>query len=411
MPSALYRRAACTWLLAALLCAGGANQARSAQTAEVVCDNGVGRFSTEYSTGVTVSVGPVRNAAFSGRACEAKFSWKKEDVVVVPQTAEIDIDVLGADLGVGQPVVAFQTRKTAIDPLAQYDIYTLEKPPRKLRTLTGGSTYRAADTDLDGKVEIWTNDAAAVNGFEGLPLSAIDFPPTIVLRLEHQRVIDVSSEFQSEYDRQIAQLRAQLSPQNLADFKNNDGKLTNRFSLPESQVRALIATKVRILEIVWAYLYSGREDEAWKTLGELWPAADLDRIHAAIANTRTSGVHGNLDGVSQSRPRSRLKHALIYDAQSELAKDDHLSAFSTDTIPQEIVLRRPPPSYTATAVLNTEAVLNLVIDAAGKVRSAKAEGKPDQELIDATVDWKFIPAFKTGHPVACRVRFGVTPYK
>ena len=53
--------------------------------------------------------------------------------------------------------------------------------------------------------------------------------------------------------------------------------------------------------------------------------------------------------------------------------------------------------------------MNLVIDAAGKVRSAKTEGTPDKALIDATADWKFIPAFKDGRPVASRLLLGVIP--
>jgi hypothetical protein len=50
-----------------------------------------------------------------------------------------------------------------------------------------------------------------------------------------------------------------------------------------------------------------------------------------------------------------------------------------------------------------------VIDAAGKVRSAKEEGKTEKDLMNATADWKFIPAFKDGRPVASRLRLGITP--
>jgi hypothetical protein len=414
MPHALYRRTARILLLPASFCALSVvceSQTSSLQTLGALCDNGFGRFSSEFTTGVTVSVGPVKNAAFSGRSCEAKFTWKNEDLVIMPQAAQIDIDVLGSDLGFGTPVVAFQTRKSQIDPLLEYDIYTLAKPPRKLRTLTGGNLYRAADTDLDGKIEIWTNDAAAIDGFEGFPLRAIDIPPTIVLRIEHQRLMDVSSEFQPDYDRQIANLRTELNQQELANFKSNDGKLSNRFSLPADQVRVLTATKIKILEIAWSYLYSGREADAWKTLAELWPASDVDRIRTAIVNARANGMHSRVDGISQSPSHFHKKHTLIYEAVLDPPKDDHMSSFDSDTMPQEILLRRPPPPDTVQAALDTEVVLNLVIDAAGKVRSATPEGKPDKELIDATADWRFIPAFKTGHAVASRMRFGVTPYK
>jgi hypothetical protein len=63
----------------------------------------------------------------------------------------------------------------------------------------------------------------------------------------------------------------------------------------------------------------------------------------------------------------------------------------------------------AKVALGAEAVMNLVIDAAGKVRSASQEGKPGRDLISATANWKFIPAFKAGRPVASRLQLGVTP--
>jgi hypothetical protein len=57
-----------------------------------------------------------------------------------------------------------------------------------------------------------------------------------------------------------------------------------------------------------------------------------------------------------------------------------------------------------------ELLLDLVIDSAGKVRSAEASGKTkwaDADLLRAT-EWKFIPAFKGNRPVACRSRLAVS---
>jgi hypothetical protein len=54
--------------------------------------------------------------------------------------------------------------------------------------------------------------------------------------------------------------------------------------------------------------------------------------------------------------------------------------------------------------------LDLVIDAAGKVQSAKlVGGGTDGELLEAARGWKFIPAYKGGHPVACRNRMNISP--
>jgi len=48
---------------------------------------------------------------------------------------------------------------------------------------------------------------------------------------------------------------------------------------------------------------------------------------------------------------------------------------------------------------------------AGKVRSAKTVGAFEPGLVDATAQWKLIPAFKRGRPVAGRLRFAVTPLR
>jgi len=39
-----------------------------------------------------------------------------------------------------------------------YKVYSLEKPPRLLPTITGGDWFSAADTKLEGRTEIWTSD-------------------------------------------------------------------------------------------------------------------------------------------------------------------------------------------------------------------------------------------------------------
>ena len=180
--------------------------------------------------------------------------------------------------------------------------------------------------------------------------------------------------------------------------------------------------------MVWCYLYSDREPQAWKALAEMWPESDFDRIRADILNTRAKGIRSQVNGVSHesSAGKFKKKHAMIYDriadtdpdksnelgwayanGMSGPGKDKH--TFEADTYPIPILMRRPPPPDATRAALNTEVTVNLVIDAAGKVQSAKAEGKQEKDLLDATAGWKFVPAFKDGRPVASRLQIGVTP--
>jgi hypothetical protein len=358
----------------------------------------------------------------------------------VPAAEQVDIDVMNADLGLGTPVVAFQIKNSAIDPLMTYQIFSLSGPPRLLRTLRGGDFFSAADSNLEGRSEIWTGDAAAVAGFERLPLSSFDVVPTVVLRFEKKRLIDVSSEFQPHFDRQIADLRSQLDAQTLSNFKKSDGKLESIFPLPAEELRLLQTTNIKVLEIVWAYLYSGRQEDAWRELATMWPSADFDRIRAAILSARAKGILTQVDGVAAPDSRSPRKgRAAIFNSVSEEATraststspGDPLSAdlndrrnptaeksagdaSTVDIKPKAFFLRTLPVQGDAPVLPNSEVFLDLVIDAVGKVRSAQLVNPTDKgpvgdSLISASAIWKFVPAFKDGHPVACRLRLAVAP--
>ena len=378
-----------------------------AQDHDVLCSDGSGSFQTEFHTGVTVQVRAARTGELATRTCEATLGWNKDSLTVATNASQLDVDTFGVDLGLGVPVGTFQVKKSGNECCMEYRVYSLDRPPRLLRTVAGGDFFSAADTDLDGRVEIWTNDAAAVEGFENLGPAEFDSAPTIVLRFEHGELLDASSAFQPYFDREIAGLRKGLNSDGLRDFKSSDGKLLPDASLSAEQLHLLRGVKAKILEIVWGYLYSGREQQAWHALAEMWPAADAARIHAAILNARARGVGTQVDGVSNERPGKRQKRVQIFDAIGESA-----SGKLEVTPPLPIMLRRPPLVGTPDKdLLPSELILELVIDSAGKVRSAEPTGRTqsvDAVLTHAVNGWKFIPAFKAGRAVASRMRLAVS---
>ena len=417
-------------LLAASLCA--MQSVGLGQTNGVLCDAGSGRFATKFITGATVTVDAAKSSAFSTRACEAKLAWDRKEVQVANGAAQIDIDLLGADLGLGSPVVAFQIKQSDVDAGMTYELYSLNGPPRLLRTVTGGDFFKAADTNLDGRIEIWAGDAVAADELDGLPLADFDFAPTVVLRFENKRLIDVSSEFRSYYDRQIAQARTQLDPSLVSAFKNSDGRLKDIRTSELQQLRGLMMTKIKVLEIVWAYLYSCREQEAWKTLAEMWPAADFERVRAAIADARARGIHSQVDGSSPpTLPPGKKKLAYVYNLVASRKTANPLIARSLGIrqpdeapanesplpdvdMPVAIFLFIPPPPDARQDFPRSGIVLDLVVDAAGKVFSAKVvneldSGPVSDSLIAASADWKFIPAMKNGQAVASRIRLTLSP--
>jgi len=398
------------------------------ETGGVLCDGGFGVFQWRSTTGVTVSVGAPKSEGFAIHACQAKLSWGQQELVAAPQDAQIDVDAVDVDLGVGVPVVALQIKKSAADKFMSYEIYSLSEPPQRLRVINGGEMYSAADTDLDGRVEIGTEDAAAVDGFEEIPLSSLDFAPPMMLRFERKQLIDVSAQFRPEYDRRIAALRAQLDDAQVKAFRQSDGTLKALFPPLPMEWARLRRTKVIVLEIVWCYLYSGRQQEAWNTLAEMWPPSDLDRIRAAILDARARGIAHEVDGVSsETDPRWKKAKAAIYNAPLDKTSipifkhplsanapimsdpDAYEAKLYADTLPMQILLRRPMLPPGSNDAMEAAIPLNIVVDSAGKVRAAKSLGRDDQELLRATAGWKFVPASKGGHPVACKFRIDVSP--
>jgi hypothetical protein len=413
-----------------------------AQDSRVVCTNGEGNFSARFETGVTVTAGATKQHGLAERSCEAALISGDRRLTVVEGAAEVDVDVMGADLGLGEPVVAIQFRKSEFDKRTTYEIYSLKKTPQLLRSFSGSAFFSAADYKLDGKIDIRTVDAAAVDGFEGIPLSSFDFVPPVFLRLENHKLVDVSAEYRQDFDQRIAELRAGLDRAVLAEFKQSDGVLASGFRMPTEQFRALLMVKIRVLEIVWAYLYSGRDDDAWHALGEMWPAPDVDRIRVAILDARKRGMRAQADEVSTSGPRRTRRLPLFGPArapegngnvtappeknnainlgeatsggETQRSAGDRLMV--ADSNPIAIYMREECAPGDCALQGNEEVLMDLVVDDAGKVRSAKLveatlHGPAVDALLKDALSWKFIPAFKMGRPAACEMEQAVSLYR
>ena len=67
-----------------------ASQARPA-----LCRDGLGRFSSQFSTGITVSVSAAHSGGFATHACDATLRWGGNVLPVAQGVWEIDIDVMG----------------------------------------------------------------------------------------------------------------------------------------------------------------------------------------------------------------------------------------------------------------------------------------------------------------------------
>ena len=384
----------------------------TAQSSALLCKDGVGSFDAMSVTKVEVHVGAAKKGPLAVRSCEATLSWSDGELPVATEIPGLDLDAFGVDLGLGSLVAAFQLEKSAEDCCMTYQIYSLQRPPKLLRTLSGGSAYSAADTDMDGRVEIWTNDASAVVDADGLTSAELDSPPLMVLRFEKGKLLDVSPEFVGEFDKRIARLRSVLTAQDLQDFKSSDGHLLKLDASSADQLHRLRLAKAKVLEIGWLFLYSGREPEAWRSLAEMWPAGDLNRIREQVSRVRSKGMFSQLDGVSGRDEKKKKTVAIFHPTppapqavQKSAGRPPELDGGQVSdpvaaAVP--ILARAIIPDETASqALMHGDISVELVIDSAGKVRSASPSGPlGNMDLMSAFADWKFVPAYRGQHPVA-----------
>jgi hypothetical protein len=391
-----------------------------AESGTVVCRAGGGNFEAAFRTGVSVQVGAARREGLARRVCEATLLWDKGKLVVATEVSQMDLDAFGIDVGLGVPVAALQFKRTDADCCMTLQLFSLRNPPKLLRTIAGGSFFRTADTDLDGQVEIWTNDAVALQAFGSSEHGLPDQGPAVVLRFARGRLLDVSSEFRNYFDNEIAKVRSALDPQDLQEFKSSNGRLpaTAHFSAEDlRRSQNLERTKARVLQIICAYLYSGREEQAWNSLAEFWPPADLARIRAAIVAARSRGIHSQVDGVSGKPSSSAERRAEIVDARNVRAVQPGMKMSESNaersqgiTLPASILIGRQVPEGQQDTLTDSGLLLDLVIDSAGKVRSAESADRAfDSSLKSSTVEWKFLPARKDGRAVASRIYFIISP--
>ncbi len=384
-----------------------------AHARDVLCREGNANFNAEFRNGVKVHVGASRSGDFkmlATRTCAAKLLWEKQELPVTTGAWQVDLDAFAVDFGDGRPAAAFEIKKSDSDCCSQYKIYELAKPPRLVRTITGGEFYSASDVDLDGRVEIWTNDAAAVDGFEKLTLGELD-PPGIVLRFEQGKLLDVTAEFQPHFDDETARISKEISADDLVAFRSSDGTLAaSPTAATAEKLHRLRVVKTKVLEIVWAYLYSGRDQDAWHSLEQMWPTADVDRIRAAIVKTRLSGMHNQTDGTSARPSPQKKKQVRIFDMDRK-----SVAGLRSQVNPPQAILLEIPPDFqvgqAARSLAAAQLVLDLVIDAAGKVRSVDPAPQTTPPTLEQTAlarTWKFIPALRDGKPVASRLRITVS---
>jgi hypothetical protein len=183
----------------------------------------------------------------------------------------------GEDLfGDGYPSLVLQDNSGGAHCCYTYQIVSLAKPPVILKPIENETAFYFFKDKASGQYRIMTSDGA-FDYFDGLCHACTPFP-RVVLKVDHDGLHDVSPQFIEQYDSEIAFARAKIPEGEEGKFVEsdfNDGRTT-------------------ALEIVFSYLYSGRETLAWQTLDRMWPANDRARIKKLILDTRAKGFLSQL---------------------------------------------------------------------------------------------------------------------
>jgi hypothetical protein len=159
-----------------------------------------------------------------------------------------------------------------------YTVVKLGASAQVLRSIASNSALNFEKQD-DGSVLIKGVDSSMDYFVVPHPMAVV---PQVFLKMKGDTLEDVSAQFQPQYDKLIDDAKSQLTPADLEKFRQsryNDKMFTDQ-----------LPTARRVLTIIVNYLYSGREDQAWKTLDDLWPISDQGRLKNLILERRARGL-------------------------------------------------------------------------------------------------------------------------
>lgn len=247
------------------------------------CFNGVGAIERKVS-GYTVRIDPVAGE-HNEQACHAVLQSPDGQDAFAASDFGMEINpITGASVtNDGVRSLVFEGFSGGAHCCWTYWIVSLGSSPGLVKEIEN-QTGVAFEREKDGRVVLRTGDGA-FDYFDDLPHVASPMP-LVLLAFEGHTLKDVGGQFIPIYDERIESARKQLSPERIEAFRSGSAPTQKT----GDDAMHWMETKSLVLSIVLDYLYSGREQQAWNALDELWPANDRDRIAKLIVETRQSGI-------------------------------------------------------------------------------------------------------------------------
>ncbi len=225
-----------------------------------------------------VRIGPAADSKSNEDSCRAYLSGFSGAPILLLEDWAVSIHQgTGWDLfGDGNPGLILEGYSGGAHCCYTYKMVDLGDRPLLLPSIENQSPFFAFKDKASGGYRIMTSDGA-FDYFDGMCHACAPLP-RVVLQVTRSALRDVSPQFVDQYDSEIAQARAKIGEGNIGKFLAADFE----------------DAKGTVLEIVYSYLYSGREAEAWHTLDEMWPAKDRQRMKDLIMRTRAEGLLSKL---------------------------------------------------------------------------------------------------------------------
>ena len=262
------------------------------------CSGGYGEYSQDLPGGYTAKLSPAADEAHTGQ-CHAAITSSDQKTIFETYGYEVAVNpVSGKDVNADEkPDAVLESHPQKGHCCWSYYIVSLGDPAGLLRQITTSVPLTFEDRLGDGKVEIWGRD----NAFDGVENFAhADSPfPLVFFRMRGAAIYDVSVQFWSEYEREIAQAREGIPRSVAEDLVKTESDDPNKpgggghggsGDPRDPKEIQLQRAKAAVLEIALNYLYAGHGQDAWKTISEMWPPLDRQRIRQVILATRMKGL-------------------------------------------------------------------------------------------------------------------------
>jgi hypothetical protein len=251
---------------------------------------------TKRVPGFVIRISPHHTRAAD--TCRAELIDSRNKAVFSASDSAFSLILADKDVnGDGIPDIVFEGYSGGAHCCWTYYVVSLGETPGLIRKFKNEVAARFFSNPVTGQIEIATGDGA----FDSFALSHAESPfPEVHLRLEGKSLVDISNTHVLEYNREIREAKMQLDPKAISQFRS----VTAPDDLIEGDLNR--QTVSIVLQIVFAYLYSGRKALAHQAVREMWPAFDQQRVWKLTLDTRREGILRYTRHASPPIPRLRL---------------------------------------------------------------------------------------------------------